>query len=427
MHSPFPQKLYVELTTRCNLSCAKCVKFSEGSDIVEKDMDFELYTNLVPTLAHVKTLILNGIGEPLLHPRLFEILKVSRESMEENAEIGFQSNGLLINDQSATQLIDSGLSTICLSVDDMAPPSLGNNHSFSGVASAVASLQNARNKTAKSLKIGLEVVLKKETLGELPQLVTWAGEKGIDYILTTHLIAYSVENEQSTLFNPNPPEATSLYRKYHKEAGKIGINLKEEYEHYQRFAGTRSPQAVRTLFAELQEEIKSLETALNLDRLLKTNISVLHELSSVQKEVQEIANRYDLQISFPPHQALNHPERVCPFMQEHASFIGVSGEVMPCHFLWHSYKFRLNRDEIQVERKSFGNVRESLLENIWNKNEYTHFRQAARTPSYSPCWSCPLAPCPTFVNDNISNAHDCYGSAVPCGHCMWSQGGFTCL
>ena len=76
-----PEKIYVELTTRCNLKCRMCVKYTAGSCIAEGDMPLELFKKLLPSLGHVRTLILNGIGEPLLHPDLDEIIALARARM----------------------------------------------------------------------------------------------------------------------------------------------------------------------------------------------------------------------------------------------------------------------------------------------------------------------------------------------------------
>lgn len=67
---PFPALLQVEVTTRCNMRCAMCVKSAEGCRIPEAHMPMELFTRIESVLPHCHGLVLNGIGEPLLHPHL---------------------------------------------------------------------------------------------------------------------------------------------------------------------------------------------------------------------------------------------------------------------------------------------------------------------------------------------------------------------
>ena len=63
-----PSTLHVEATTRCNLRCRMCVKHTDGGGIAEGDLSPQVFEALLPVLPVVDRLLLNGIGEPLLHP-----------------------------------------------------------------------------------------------------------------------------------------------------------------------------------------------------------------------------------------------------------------------------------------------------------------------------------------------------------------------
>jgi len=76
-----PSKLFVEVTTRCNLRCAMCVKYAPGQGLVEGDMAEQTFERLAPAFPHLEALVLNGIGEPLLHrglERFIERAKADR-------------------------------------------------------------------------------------------------------------------------------------------------------------------------------------------------------------------------------------------------------------------------------------------------------------------------------------------------------------
>ena len=68
-----PAKLFVEVTTRCNLQCGMCVKQNGTGGIPEGSMSPETFERLAPAFPHLDSLVLNGIGEPLLHPHLEDI------------------------------------------------------------------------------------------------------------------------------------------------------------------------------------------------------------------------------------------------------------------------------------------------------------------------------------------------------------------
>ena len=118
---PHPSKLFVEVTTRCNLRCAMCVKYAPGQGIVEGDMTDETFERLAPAFPHLEALVLNGIGEPLLHRGLERFIARARADMPATGWIGFQTNGQLIGERRASSLVASGVDRICISADAVSP------------------------------------------------------------------------------------------------------------------------------------------------------------------------------------------------------------------------------------------------------------------------------------------------------------------
>jgi putative metalloenzyme radical SAM/SPASM domain maturase len=428
MTASYPEKIYVELTTRCNLHCRMCVKYAAGSCIVEEDLPFEVFKNLRPSLARAKTLILNGIGEPLLHPDLEKIIRFARAHMPPGATIGFQSNGILLDEEKCLELIATGLSTVCLSLDsleDTATDQTG-EHSVAVVSMAIANLFAAKKRLAAGhFRIGLEMVLTKQTIEDLPKFVQWAADHGADYVIATHLLLYNRTTEDLSLFNPNSAEAVHLFTTYNERAAAQGISLTNGLSTYLKFTKTKADKAAVQLFQELQQEARDKDIRLHLQSLLAYSPDDALRVEQAFAAAQAAAAQNGIELILPSQQALS--ERSCPFIAEQAVFIAAGGAVMPCHFLWHTYCCRVLGEEVQVQEATFGTIREQPLEKIWQSLEYTRFRQEAGRYDYASCWSCSLGPCATLVNDNILTANDCYGSQVPCGHCQWNLGGIHCL
>ncbi|GHV83917.1 hypothetical protein AGMMS50212_12570 [Spirochaetia bacterium] len=87
----------VNVTDHCNLNCRSCEHFSPIAD--EKFLDIDTYTKDVERLSFlfdkkIEYIHLMG-GEPLLHPRLDEIIEVSRKYFPEGV-IEIVTNGLLV-------------------------------------------------------------------------------------------------------------------------------------------------------------------------------------------------------------------------------------------------------------------------------------------------------------------------------------------
>ncbi|MRR35078.1 radical SAM protein, partial [bacterium] len=116
-----PSKLFVEVTTHCNLGCAMCVKQTMHHGMTEGCMADETFSALAPAFPHLEALILNGIGEPLLHPQLESFIRRAKELLPPQGWVGFQSNGLLMNEGRAASLVEAGLERICISMDAASP------------------------------------------------------------------------------------------------------------------------------------------------------------------------------------------------------------------------------------------------------------------------------------------------------------------
>lgn len=423
-----PKKVYVELTTRCNLQCKMCVKYTKGSCIPEDDMSVAVFQKILPSLGDIDTLILNGIGESLLHTDLVEIVRLAREVMPAEATIGLQSNGLLLDKALAQDLIHEGVNTICLSVDRFEDPTLnttGGQHSFRAVKRAVDNLLWAKKEEGSDFRIGFEIVLTRQTIQDLPGLVSWAADNGISYILSSHLILYDIAAKKECLFNPHPAEALEIFYRYSDIARSRGLDFDKELIQFQRHAGTKSSAIFSNIMYEMLAEAKNRDVQLNFQDLHQQDLKKAQELEKIIKTTKELAATKDLELFIPPLQATS--QRECRFLDEKAIFVAVNGDVMPCHFLWHTYSCRILEAEARVPKRSFGNVSHKTLHDIWYNENYSSFRKEAEKYEYTYCWTCAQGPCPTLLRDDGNYANDCYGSQVPCGHCQWNLGGIRCL
>ncbi len=423
MERPLPEKIYVELTTRCNLRCPMCVKQAKGSCIVEGDMPLTLFQRLLPSLAHTRSLVLNGIGEPLLYPDLEEVIRLARASMPADAAIGFQSNGLLLDRHRAERLMAAGLQTICLSLDSLDLTDPG-GHSLFAVSHALEILLQARRQTGRRFRIGIETVLSRETIAGLPDLVRWAAGQEVDYLIATNLFIYDGSAAAGSLFNPNTTDAVAIFEKYNRMATAQGLSLHRYLAAYLKFTKSAADRELVGLVERMQREARDKDIHLHLPSLIDHSSGDRGAVEKAFREARVIAGQHGLELFLPPLQA--PAQRSCPFIADQATFIAMNGDVMPCHFLWHSYSCQVLGEEVQVRERIFGNIRRQTLEEIWCSDAYRQFRHQAASDDYASCWSCSLGPCAALINDDLY-ANDCYGSIVPCGHCQWSLGGIRCL
>lgn len=111
----FPLHLDIESTNNCNLKCPMC-----GRNWMKEKLGFinwKLFTKIIAEAAKYRlpSIKLNYRGEPLLHSDLPKMVKYAKE--KGILEVQFNTNGLLLNEKKAKELIDAGLDRIIFSFD----------------------------------------------------------------------------------------------------------------------------------------------------------------------------------------------------------------------------------------------------------------------------------------------------------------------
>lgn len=109
-----PYKLWIETTSRCNLSCSAC----PNKDLGQKDrgdMDFALFKKIIDlSKDFVFEVNLFHRGEPLFHP---EIIKMINYAALRNIKTCIHTNAVLLDSKMSQKIIGSGLSKIYFSLD----------------------------------------------------------------------------------------------------------------------------------------------------------------------------------------------------------------------------------------------------------------------------------------------------------------------
>ena len=115
-----PNYLSFFATSRCNLSCDMCPTHSKKipNNYIyrhhdEPDMSLDLFRFVLDRYPNVLSVNLMGVGEPLLNPHLFDMV---RESVRRQVIVDTISNGLAL-DVYAPDIVKSGLNRVYISVN----------------------------------------------------------------------------------------------------------------------------------------------------------------------------------------------------------------------------------------------------------------------------------------------------------------------
>jgi len=127
-----PFAVTVDVTRSCNLRCAGCGAHSARIESPRarassgQDLDPELLAGLCRELRQTGTrrLIFCGEREPLLHPRLLDLVRLAKAATFHTALL---TNGTLLNEVSARALVETGLDTLRVSLWGSTPASYTNN------------------------------------------------------------------------------------------------------------------------------------------------------------------------------------------------------------------------------------------------------------------------------------------------------------
>lgn len=424
-----PRKLYVETTTRCNMQCGMCLKHVPGSTISNEDIDFDLYCRIRPALPKLEALVLTGIGEPLLHPNLLEMIELAKGTMPQKSWIGFQTNGALLTTDLAEKLMAAGLKRLCISVDSTTDTNRCNQpltHPASKKHSPIAMVRDVCNGNEHhEFQLGAEIVLVKENIHLLPNLISELARDGVDFIIGSHLLSYRPEAESQSIFQTTTHESREIYAHWQNIAQAEGLNLINLTAKTWIAPQRKNEHRLQMIYKQMLAEASRKGIWINVKKLNEWNASELNRYAGYMEKAEKIAAELGVELSLPPLVATS--DRQCRFMEDDSLFVSVDGSVMSCHPLWHSHTVYMDQEAKHLHQRTFGSIARKDILAIWNSAEYREFRQSVLNYDYPFCHSCSLGPCPDITGESHPFINDCFGTAVPCGHCLWCFDAIRCL
>lgn len=422
----FPKKIYIETTTRCNLNCAMCVKHTTGSGMTDGDFNIDLFDSIRPALTEVQTLILSGIGEPLLYPHLEHLIIEARKYMPKNGKITFQSNGMLLNRERAFKLIAAGLNKICISLDSLNPETFSlmrSGGNLNMIRDAFQFLKEAAEVYGKKISAGIEFVLTRENMNDLLDVIKFASEHGASFVIVTHLIPYSKESVCNAAYDKNTDAAVALYEKTLKDSSAEGVDITQYFKVKWKIYNSKDENRIINAVEKMVAEARYNNIFFHLQSIMDRDREIRNKVEEIFNQSSQFADNAGIELSLP---AIS-PAAVkrCEFIESDSVFISWNGDVHPCHFLWHKFQCYVSGWQKFVNPKSFGNLAENDILTIWNNLEFTDFRESVLKYNYPVCSNCSFAPCDYIYSEKFEQ--DCYINSIPCCDCQWCLGIFQCL
>jgi MoaA/NifB/PqqE/SkfB family radical SAM enzyme len=361
-------RLYIEPTSRCNLSCKTCIRNTWDEPMGDMDMDvFDRLAGQLRRFPHLETIMFGGFGEPTAHPRIVDMIRAVK-ALGLRAEM--TTNTTLLDDALVDGLLRERLDMLWISLDGTTEESFETIRAGASLSRVLENLDRLARRNGREghrIEIGLAFVVMKTNLGDVKHLDRLARSVGARRILVSHVLPYSEAMEKEML-------------------------------------------CLQTLTLETFT-FASGKTELSLPRIDVNNTTkeTLFSLFQGFENLTFMGNRIAVDA------------RRCRFVHERSTFVRWDGEVSPCMGLLHSHKTYLYGLERRVRSHDFGDVRTGDLYDVWNSKAYKDFREKVKAFDYSPCHVC--GGCSLLEK----NEEDCYGNAFPaCGGCLWAQGIIQC-
>ena len=362
-------KIYVEPTSRCNLTCVTCIRNSWEEPC--GDMDESVYRVLIDSLEAFpgpKTIAFAGLGEPLLHARLPDMVALAHKR---GLRTEMTSNAMLLTSSLAERLVAAGLDQLTVSIDgasDEAHGAIRPGASLEAITTNVRTIHRlSAEASATPLLIGIEFVAMKRNVHHLPGLREIAWRVGASFILVTNVLPYTAELQDEILYNLGPVS----------------------------YEGDGSPDVPLWILPHMDWNRETQEPLARIMRL------------------QPKWSFLDIRMN----QRNNH----CPFVMTGSMAVAWHGGVSPCPALLHSYRCFIRGRKKVFNRCEFGRLPGKSLLEIWLDPEYAAFRGRVRAFDFSPCSDC------GGCDLSEQNEKDCFGNPFPvCGDCLWARGVLRC-
>lgn len=186
---PLPREIQVEVTGACNLACAMClVRYRPKLGRRQGAMCFHTFRSVVDELPELEKVTLQGLGEPLLAPDLFEMIEYAAGR---GIRMGFNTNASLLTEARGERLVRAGLDWLHVSLDGATPEtyeSIREGSDFGRVERNVRALvQTMRRLEAGRPRLSLVFVAMRRNLDELPEVVRLADAWGVGRLYVQNL------------------------------------------------------------------------------------------------------------------------------------------------------------------------------------------------------------------------------------------------
>ena len=238
-----PSYVQIEPVGQCNLRCQMCpIQFRQDGPPFGPVafMPFDAFTRTLDQFANVAELHLQGLGEPMMHPRFFDMVEYAASR---GIRVSTNSNLTLLSRRRAERCVTSGLDSLHISIDGATAATYERIRARSSFARVMHNLElvlDARRRLGSSVPhLQMVVVVMRQNLHELPDLVRLAHQWSMESIFVQHLCHDFGESslpahyrpmrdfvQSETLLEEDPERIAHYFDAARDVARELGVDLR---------------------------------------------------------------------------------------------------------------------------------------------------------------------------------------------------------
>lgn len=329
----YPVCIQIEHTNRCNANCIMCNHFYT-KNMNASEISIDIIKKIEPIMKYCQLIMLNGDGEPFLYSNIIECMKMYKKY---GVKIGTNTNLCFIPPQLFEYLdVFEYLNVSCDGATKATFEMIRRGLSFEVFLSNLKAIKEKK----PSLKLILDVVVMKQNINELPQLVELASDYGC--------IKVKFHRMGVNPWIGNQKDSPDLYMKTFRKKLHEAIKIAQE-----RGILIEYPEGIlnsdgldkfpipdqKTMYVEINERYYRLT-----QKMLKISLDSDYLTQKVCDEDFE---------------KLHSVDKLCSWALERC-FIDIHGNVSTCCY---------------NTRKYMGNLKQKTFDEIWNGKEYLLFRE----------------------------------------------------
>ena len=215
-----PIHMFVDVTSRCNIDCFMCWR-QYAQDTTIGDMSLDTFKKVVPLMDYMDSVVLQGSGEPFFNREFIPMLRLAGEH---TSGIRFATNGTMMTEANAEELVKNRVHTVMISLDAAKQETyekIRRGSKWEHVIRNLEKLINVKERMNSPYpEITFEYVLMRTNVEELDEFVRLAHKYKVKYVGIRHVWIFgeSVKNETMFLY----PE---LMQAKFTEAAQLGQEL----------------------------------------------------------------------------------------------------------------------------------------------------------------------------------------------------------